>query len=202
MSRSFSRRGVLAAGAGLLGAGLVPTARAAQAPRLAAVLTGSVTEAWAGSVHRAALAAASAGAVRYDWAGNVPHADGASAIRRAAEAGADLVVADVFGAEQTARAVAAEFPGTAFLFGSSFGPDAEAANVAVFDSRIDEACHLAGIVAGAVTVTGHIGLVADYPLRGVNQLMHAFATGAREVRPGLVFEAGFTASVTRRPCMG
>lgn len=192
MSKGLSRRGFLAAGAGIAGAGLLRPARGADPVRLAGVYAGPLCDPWVAAVHRAAVSAAAAGEVHYVWSDRVGATDIGAALHHAATAGAALIVADVFGAEQAARAVAAVHPGTAFLLGSSFVPDAAAPNVAVFDARIDEACLLSGIIGGAVTRTGRIGMVAGYPLCGVNRRLHAFAAGARMARPGVVLETGFT----------
>ena len=45
-------------------------------------------------------------------------------MREYAEAGNKLIVGEVFGVEDAARAVAKDYPDVAFLMGSSFKPDA------------------------------------------------------------------------------
>ena len=57
-------------------------------------------------------------------------------MREYAEQGMDLVVGESFAIERAARKVAAEYPGIAFLMGSSFGPAKP--NYAVFDNWIHE----------------------------------------------------------------
>ena len=59
-------------------------------------------------------------------------------MREYAEAGNELIVGEVFGVERAARQVAKDYPQTAFLMGSSFGP--EPPNFAVFDNYIQECC--------------------------------------------------------------
>ena len=49
--------------------------------------------------------------------------------------------------------------------------------------RIYEAKFLVGIIAGAMTETGRIGYLADYPIFGVASSINAFAMGARMVNP-------------------
>jgi basic membrane lipoprotein Med (substrate-binding protein (PBP1-ABC) superfamily) len=202
MWASLSRRGVLAAGAGLASAVVVRPAQAGRPLRVAAICTeaatGPAAGPWAGRIHRALQDLEAGQGLRCDLADRVAHADVPEALRQAA-GGVDLVVADVFGAEDAARLVAREFPGTAFLLGSSFGPDAGDPNVAVFDRRIDEACYLAGVLAGGVTRAGRVGVVAGYPLHGVNRLIHAFAAGLRRARPGTLTEVAFTGSWADEP---
>ena len=49
--------------------------------------------------------------------------------------------------------------------------------------RIYEAKFLVGMIAGAMTETGHIGYLADYPIIGMASSINAFAMGARMVNP-------------------
>lgn len=49
--------------------------------------------------------------------------------------------------------------------------------------RIYEAKFLVGMIAGAMTETGHIGYLADYPIFGVASSINAFAMGARMMNP-------------------
>lgn len=49
--------------------------------------------------------------------------------------------------------------------------------------RIYEAKFLVGMIAGAMTETGHIGYVGDYPIAGAASSINAFAMGARMLNP-------------------
>ena len=49
--------------------------------------------------------------------------------------------------------------------------------------RIHEVKFLVGMIAGAMTETGRIGYLADYPIVGVAASVNAFALGARMVNP-------------------
>ena len=49
--------------------------------------------------------------------------------------------------------------------------------------RVYEAKCLVGMIAGAMTETGHIGYLADYPICGMASSINAFAMGARMVNP-------------------
>ena len=49
--------------------------------------------------------------------------------------------------------------------------------------RVYEAKFLVGMIAGAMTETGHIGYLADYPIFGMASSINAFAMGARMVNP-------------------
>jgi basic membrane protein A and related proteins len=106
-----------------------------------------------------------------------------------------LIVGEIFGVEQEAREVAAEYPNVAFLMGSSFMPDAAAnPNLAVFDNYIQDASYLTGIIAGSMTQSGNVGMVGGFPIPEVNRLMHAFMAGVKETRPDATFQVSFIGS--------
>ena len=101
---------------------------------------------------------------------------------------------EIFGVEAEAREVAADYPDVAFLMGSSFKEDPSLPNLAVFDNYIQDASYLSGIVAGAMSESGNIGMVGGFPIPEVNRLMHAFMAGAREMNPDITFQVSFIGS--------
>jgi basic membrane protein A len=105
-----------------------------------------------------------------------------------------LMIGEIFGVEQEAREVAAEYPDVAFLMGSSFLQDEALPNLAVFDNYIQDASYLSGIIAGAMTESGNIGMVGGFPIPEVNRLMHAFMAGVREMTPDATFQVSFIGS--------
>ena len=104
-------------------------------------------------------------------------------LRETAEQDApDIIFGDAFGNEEAVRAVAADYPDIAFVFGSGGGP-AEP-NFSVFDNWIHEPAYLAGMIAGGVTQSNVLGVVGGYPVPEVNRIVNAFIAGAQEVEPG------------------
>ncbi len=179
----------LAATAGL------PTKLFAQAPlKVAAIFTVPVEQQWVSRIHLAANAAKDRSDIEYVFSENVSNSDYERVMREYAEAGNQLIVGEVFGVEDATRTVAADYPDTAFLMGSSFKEDAALPNFAVFDNYIQDASYLTGIVAGAMTTSGNIGMVGGYPIPEVNRLMHAFMAGVRETRPDATFQVAFIGS--------
>ena len=79
------------------------------------------------------------------------------------------------------RAVAADYPEIPFVFGSGGGP-AEP-NFSVFDNWIHEPAYLAGWLAGGLTKSNVIGVVAGYPVPEVNRITNAFIAGAQAKNP-------------------
>jgi basic membrane lipoprotein Med (substrate-binding protein (PBP1-ABC) superfamily) len=90
--------------------------------------------------------------------------------------------------------VSLDYPKTAFLMGSSLPPDPNYPNFSVFDNYIQDASYLSGIIAGAMTKTGKIGVVGGFPIPEVNRLVHAFMAGVREVKPDATFQVAFIGS--------
>ena len=78
--------------------------------------------------------------------------------------------------------------------GSSFKEDVALKNFAVFDNYIQDASYLSGIIAGAMTTSGNIGMVGGFPIPEVNRLMHAFMAGAHEMNPDIKFQVSFIGS--------
>jgi basic membrane lipoprotein Med (substrate-binding protein (PBP1-ABC) superfamily) len=115
-------------------------------------------------------------------------------MREYAEAGNQLIVGEAFGVEQAAREVSLDYPDTAFLMGSSLPPDPNYRNFSVFDNYIQDASYLTGIIAGAMTKTGRIGVVGGFPIPEVNRLIHAFMAGVRERNLNANFQVAFIGS--------
>ncbi len=196
MKAQMTRRAVLGGLSALaLTLGLLPQGAWAQDKiKVAGVYTVPVEQQWVSRIHKAAEAAAARGDIEYTFTENVSNTDYARVLREYAEAGTDLIVGEVFGAEQEAREVAADYPETAFLMGSSFKEDPALGNFAVFDNYIQDGAYLSGIIAGSMSENNNIGMVGGFPIPEVNRLMHAFMAGAREINPDVTFQVSFIGS--------
>ena len=162
--------------------------------KVAGIFTLPVEQQWISRIHLAALAAAEAGEIEYTYTENTSNTDYARVMREYAEGGQQLIVGEIFGLEAEAREVCLDYPDTAFLMGSSFLPDGNNPNLGVFDNYIQDASYLTGIIAGAMSESGNIGMVGGYPIPEVNRLMHAFMAGAREMNPDMEFQVSFIGS--------
>lgn len=190
----FNRRHFMATTAAtslMFGAG---QATAAEVIKVAGIYTVPVEQQWVSRIHKAAQTAQERGDIAYTFSENVSNTDYTRVMREYAEAGNKLIVGEVFGAEQEAREVAADYPDVAFLMGSSFKEDAALPNFSVFDNYIQDASYLSGIIAGAMTKSGNIGMVGGFPIPEVNRLMHAFMAGALEMNPDIKFQVSFIGS--------
>ncbi|MGV2977475.1 BMP family protein [Roseibium alexandrii] len=185
------RRGLLAAAMTVTAVAAMPmsAAQAADPIKVAAIYTVPVEQQWVSRIDKALKAAEERGDITYTFSENVANTDYERVMREYAEQGMDLVVGEAFAVERAARKVAAEYPDTAFLMGSSFGPGKP--NFAVFDNWIHEPSYLSGMIAGATTETNIIGMVGGYAIPEVNRLMHAFMDGATSVNPDVKFLVTF-----------
>ena len=140
-----------------------------------------IEEPWDGVIHSALQAEADAGRIEYTYTDDIGYAgDMERVLRETAEQDApDIIFGDAFGNEEAVRAVAADYPDIAFVFGSGGGP-AEP-NFSVFDNWIHEPAYLAGMLAGGVTESNVIGVVGGYPVPEVNRIVNAFIAGAQSV---------------------
>lgn len=195
MTGSITRRVFVGLGAAALALTSVLSSgglAAAEKIKVAAIYTVPVEQQWVSRIHLALNKAAERGDIGYVFSENVANTDYERVMREYAEAGHDLVVGEVFGVERAARQVAKDYPNTAFLMGSSFGPSGD--NFSVFDNWIHEPSFLTGMVAGSLTKSNLIGVVGGYPIPEVNRLIHAFMDGAREVNPDVRFLVTFIGS--------
>ncbi len=197
-SFKMSRRSLLKAGgaaAALVSiAGFPSRLLAADPIKVAAVYTVPFEQQWVSRIHKAANAAKDRGDIEYVATENVSNTDYERVLRESAEAGNKLILGEVFGVEDAARAVARDYPETAFLMGSSFKPDDAVPNFAPFDNYIQDASYLSGIIAGAMTKSKNIGMVGGFPIPEVNRLMNAFMAGVKESAPDAKFQVAFIGS--------
>ena len=150
-----------------------------------------IEEPWDGVIHTALNAEAETGSIDYKYADDIGYAgDMEFVLREEAELNApDIIFGDAFGNEEAVRAVAADYPDIAFVFGSGGGPANP--NFSVFDNWIHEPAYLAGMLAGGLTESGIIGIVGGVPVPEVNRISNAFIMGAQAVNPEVEAKVSF-----------
>ncbi|MEJ2100549.1 MAG: BMP family protein [Desulfobacterales bacterium] len=153
--------------------------------KIAAIFQTAIEEPWDGVIHQACLKAKKEMPnIEYEFTEKIAAADFEKVLREYAERGFDLIVGDAFLAgEEPARRVAKDYPDIAFAFGSEFGQVAP--NFSVFDNWIHEPAYLCGVIAGRLTKTNTLGVVAAMPIGEVNRLVNAFKAGAQSVNPNV-----------------
>ena len=79
-----------------------------------------------------------------------------------------------------------------FHCGGSYRDGADPRNVGIYFGFIDEVEYLAGMTAGLMTRTGHMGFVAAKPIPQVLRNINSFMLGARSVNPSVTMRVVFT----------
>ncbi|WP_027998903.1 BMP family protein [Sinorhizobium arboris] len=177
----MSRRNVLASGLALGVSAFAPAARASAPIKVAGIHASPVENAWNSVLHKALQDAAAEGVIEYIFSEGVSGTDYPRAMREYAEQGAKLIIGEAYAVEKQAREVAADYPETAFVLGSSGKESGD--NFGVFGTWNHDGAYLAGMLAGKMTKSNVVGSVGAMPIPEVNMLINAFAAGVKEVNP-------------------
>ncbi|MGH0216174.1 BMP family protein [Sinorhizobium meliloti] len=177
----MSRRNVLASGLVLGVSALAPAVRASAPIKVAGVHASPVENAWNSVLHKALQDAAAEGVIEYVFSEGISGTDYPRAMREYAEQGAKLIIGEAYAVEKQAREVAADYPETAFVLGSSGKELGD--NFGVFGTWNHDGAYLAGMLAGKMTKSNVVGSVGAMPIPEVNMLINAFAAGVKAVNP-------------------
>ncbi|TPW32572.1 BMP family ABC transporter substrate-binding protein [Martelella alba] len=191
MSKSIllTRRSLLISSAVMATVAAGPKLMAADKLKVAAIHASPVENAWNSVIHQALLDAAAEGVIDYQFSESVSGTDYPRAMREYAEQGMDLIIGEAYAVESEAREVAADYPDTAFVLGSSGGPEGD--NFGVFGTWNHDGAYLAGMLAGKMTKTNKVGSVGAMPIPEVNMLINAFAEGVKAVNPDATHSVTF-----------
>jgi basic membrane protein A len=88
--------------------------------------------------------------------------------------------------------VAGKYPKVKFEHAGGLWTEKDPKNVGSYFGYIDEAQHVAGIVAGASTKTGKLGFVAAKPIPQLLRNVNAFILGAKLANPSATLQVIFT----------
>jgi simple sugar transport system substrate-binding protein len=112
---------------------------------------------------------------------NVPEsADAERVIRDMAGQGNKLIFGTTFGYMEPMLKVAADLKDVKFEHATGFK---QAENMRTYDSRTYEGAYMAGVIAGAMTKTNSLGVVASIPIPEVIRNINAFTLGAQSSNP-------------------
>jgi basic membrane protein A len=112
---------------------------------------------------------------------NVPEAaDAERVLRDMVVQGNRLIFGTTFGYMVSMLHVAAEFKDVKFEHATGYKT---AANLRTYDARTYEGAYMVGVIAGGMTKTGIIGVVASIPIPEVIRNIDSFTLGARSINP-------------------
>jgi len=184
----MNRRKVIALAALAVSLGLAAgtPARAEEALKVAFVYVGPVGDAgwtYAHDQGRLAMEKNLGAKVKSTFVESVPEgADSERVIRKLAADGNKLIFTTSFGYMNPTEKVAKAFPNVVFEHATGFKTSK---NMGMYESRMYEGAYLNGVIAGKMTKSKTLGVVASFPIPEVIRNINAFTLGAQSVNPGI-----------------
>ncbi len=119
--------------------------------------------------------------VKISFTENVPEsADAERVFRDMASQGNKLIFGTTFGYMEPMLKVAPDFKDVKFEHAIGYK---QAANLRTYDSRTYEGAYMAGVIAGKMSKTNTLGVVASIPIPEVIRNINSFTLGAQSVNP-------------------
>ena len=156
-----------------------------------AAYSSKIEEPWDGVIDTALNAEQAAGRITYTFQDNIGYDGGMDlALREIAENDHPAIIfGDGFGNEELVRDVAKDYPEIPFVFGSG-----GASRIPTSPSSTTGSTNrptLPGMLAGGLTKSETIGIVAGYPVPEVDRLANAFIQGAQAQNPNVKVKVSF-----------
>ena len=121
--------------------------------------------------------------VQTSFVESVPEgADAERGLRDMAQQGNKLIFGTTFGYMEPMLKVAADFPDVKFEHATGYKT---APNMGTYDSRTYQGAYMAGVIAGAMTKTNTLGVVASIPIPEVIRNINSFTLGAQSTNPNV-----------------
>jgi simple sugar transport system substrate-binding protein len=121
--------------------------------------------------------------VKTTFVESVPEgADAERVIRKLAVDGNKLIFATSFGYMNSMDKLARAFPDVVFEHATGYK---RGKNLGTYETRLYEAAYLDGVVAGKMTKSNVLGVVASFPVPEVVRNIDAFTLGAQSVNPAI-----------------
>ncbi len=119
--------------------------------------------------------------IKTSFVENVPEsADAERVIRDMATQGNKLIFGTTFGYMEPMLKIAPDFKDVKFEHATGYK---QADNMRTYDSRTYEGAYMAGIIAGKMTKSNTLGVVASIPIPEVIRNINSFTLGAQSVNP-------------------
>ena len=109
-------------------------------------------------------------------------ADAERVLRDLAAQGNKMVFGTTFGYMEPMLKVAADFKDVKFEHATGYK---QADNMRTYDSRTYEGAYMAGVIAGAMTKSNTLGVVASVPIPEVIRNINSFTLGAQSMNPNI-----------------
>ncbi|WP_220809724.1 BMP family ABC transporter substrate-binding protein [Noviherbaspirillum aridicola] len=173
-----------------------PAAAATAEPlKVAFVYVGPVADAgwtFAHDTGRKAIEAEFGDRIKTTFVEKVPEgADAERVFRDLVSQGHKLVFGTTFGYMEPMLKVAKQFPDVKFEHATGYKT---APNMSVYETKTFEGAYLAGVIAGKMTKSNKLGVVASFPIPEVIRNINAFTLGAQSVNPAVSTRAIWVSS--------
>ncbi len=109
-------------------------------------------------------------------------ADAERVLRDLAVQGNDVIFGTTFGYMESMRKLAKEFPDIRWEHATGYKTGE---NMRTYDSRTYQGAYMAGVIAGAMTKTGTLGVVGSIPIPEVIRNINSFTMGAQTSNPNI-----------------
>ena len=120
---------------------------------------------------------------------NVPEtADAERIMEKMIRANTNVIVATSFGYQDTIVKLAKKYPNVKFIQAWGFKGGE---NIASYSAKMYESWYVMGIVAGKMTKTNKLGIVAAHPIPPMKWQINAYVLGARSVNPDVTASVVF-----------
>ena len=124
-----------------------------------------------------------AGKVKTSYVESVPEgADAERVIRKLAMNGNKIIFTTSFGYMNPTARVAKAFPNVVFAHATGYTVDK---NLSTYETRLYEGAYLNGVLAGKMSKSNLLGVVASFPIPEVIRNINAFTLGALSVNPAI-----------------
>lgn len=118
-------------------------------------------------------------------------ADAERVFRDLATQGNKVIFGTTFGYMEPMLKVAKDFPDVKFEHATGYKT---APNMAVYETKTFQGAYLAGVIAGKMTKSNKLGVVASFPIPEVIRNINAFTLGAQSVNPKISTRAVWISS--------
>ncbi|MBD1599693.1 BMP family protein [Pseudomonas typographi] len=170
-------------------------AHAADAPRVAALFTQTVTQGtWDTAGYAGFKAMAEQQGMKPSYLENTSYESAPAALRQLASDGVKLIIAHSSGYSAAIKEVAPAFPNTQFVLYSYEGSTGNLPNYSAWSVDWDEYGFVLGALAAAASKSGHIAVIGGESIPSSERTMQFIKKGAAYVNPKVQVDTAYVGS--------
>ncbi|MFF7709100.1 BMP family ABC transporter substrate-binding protein [Pseudomonas sp. NPDC007930] len=172
-----------------------PLAQAADAPRVAALFTQTVTQGtWDSAGYAGFKAMATQQGFKPSYLEHTSYEAAPAALRQLAADGVKLIIAHSSGYSAAIKEVAPAYPNTQFVLYSYEGSTNQLGNYSAWSVDWDEYGFVLGALAAAASKNGHIAVIGGEPIPSSERTMQFIKKGAAYINPKVQVDTAYVGS--------